>query len=203
MPVRFRCVYCNKLLSIATRKAGTVINCPTCEKPLIVPTPEPENEAQEEPAPQSTARTVASGPTAEQGKGGFFERDDFDQILNQGINNIQTQAKAPRQAPSVEPMPDVRTRPGTEIPIKLPEPPPPQVWLPPEPAQPAVVSDVELVSLTSIQVPQQKGIVLSPIKMILLFLFLIGVLSVVFVIGFYVGRATAPHQIIMSSGTGG
>lgn len=48
MPIRFRCVYCEKLLSIARRKAGTVVTCPNCTEKLIVPTPEPE---QEESAP--------------------------------------------------------------------------------------------------------------------------------------------------------
>ena len=27
MPVRFRCVYCNQLLGISSRKAGTVVRC--------------------------------------------------------------------------------------------------------------------------------------------------------------------------------
>ena len=37
MPIRFRCVYCDKLLGIAKRKAGAVVNCPQCGQPLIVP----------------------------------------------------------------------------------------------------------------------------------------------------------------------
>ncbi len=30
MPIRFRCPHCNRLLGIATRKAGTDIPCPQC-----------------------------------------------------------------------------------------------------------------------------------------------------------------------------
>ena len=30
MPIRFRCAYCNQLMGIARRKAGTVIRCPNC-----------------------------------------------------------------------------------------------------------------------------------------------------------------------------
>lgn len=41
MPVRFRCVYCNQLLGIARRKAGTVVRCTNCEGQIIVPEPEP------------------------------------------------------------------------------------------------------------------------------------------------------------------
>src|SRR5947209_460375 len=28
MPIRFRCAYCNQLMGIARRKAGTVVRCP-------------------------------------------------------------------------------------------------------------------------------------------------------------------------------
>ena len=41
MPIHFRCAHCEKLLGIARRKAGSIVNCPQCEQPLIVPTPEP------------------------------------------------------------------------------------------------------------------------------------------------------------------
>src|SRR5215469_9744604 len=40
MPIRFRCAYCNQLMGIATRKAGTVIRCPKCAGEIIVPTPD-------------------------------------------------------------------------------------------------------------------------------------------------------------------
>jgi phage FluMu protein Com len=40
MPIRFRCAYCNQLMGIATRKAGTIIRCPKCSGEIIVPTPE-------------------------------------------------------------------------------------------------------------------------------------------------------------------
>jgi hypothetical protein len=37
MPIRFRCCFCNQLLGIAHRKAGTVIDCPTCRGKVWVP----------------------------------------------------------------------------------------------------------------------------------------------------------------------
>ncbi len=40
MPIRFRCAYCNQLMGIATRKAGSVIRCPKCAGEIIVPTPD-------------------------------------------------------------------------------------------------------------------------------------------------------------------
>ena len=40
MPIRFRCAYCNQLMGIARRKAGTVVRCPKCAGEIIVPVPE-------------------------------------------------------------------------------------------------------------------------------------------------------------------
>lgn len=37
MPIRFRCVYCTRLLGIASRKAGAVTRCPQCGNEIIVP----------------------------------------------------------------------------------------------------------------------------------------------------------------------
>ncbi|MFM8274728.1 MAG: hypothetical protein ACKODX_20690 [Gemmata sp.] len=39
MPIRFRCHYCNRLLGIATRKAGTETTCPHCGYTITVPVP--------------------------------------------------------------------------------------------------------------------------------------------------------------------
>ncbi|MBN9523321.1 hypothetical protein J0H58_33215 [bacterium] len=39
MPIRFRCPHCNRLLGIATRKAGTEIACPQCGVSVSVPRP--------------------------------------------------------------------------------------------------------------------------------------------------------------------
>jgi len=39
MPIRFRCPHCNRLLGIATRKAGTDIPCPQCAGLVTVPRP--------------------------------------------------------------------------------------------------------------------------------------------------------------------
>src|SRR5438067_1945964 len=40
MPLRFRCAYCNQLMSIARRKAGAVVRCPRCAGEVIVPVPQ-------------------------------------------------------------------------------------------------------------------------------------------------------------------
>jgi len=100
MPIRFRCVYCDKLLGIARRKAGAVVNCPQCGQPLIVPTPEPE--------PEATA--AASKPAAPpSGPGKLFEQDDFDVLLEGDATfrspdppPVPKRAKTP---PPVKPLP--------------------------------------------------------------------------------------------------
>ncbi len=65
MPIRFRCAYCNQLMAIARRKAGTVVRCPTCAGQVVVPDP-----GQAEAAEEKAAAEV-------------FERPDFEAPLKQ------------------------------------------------------------------------------------------------------------------------
>lgn len=65
MPIRFRCAYCNQLLGISRRKAGTVIRCPTCTGQVVVPHAPADEQEDDRP-----------------GKQLVFERDNFDQLLN-------------------------------------------------------------------------------------------------------------------------
>ena len=76
MPIRFRCAYCNQLMGIARRKAGTVVSCPTCRGQVVVPTPLPAG--------------PVNGPAAN-----VFEQKDFDPELF----NPQPVAAAPGPAP--------------------------------------------------------------------------------------------------------
>jgi hypothetical protein len=69
MPIRFRCAYCNQLMGIARRKAGTVVRCPNCAGQVIVPTPAGEASAPQTPTPKSSA-----GPL-------IFEDDDIDKLF--------------------------------------------------------------------------------------------------------------------------
>jgi hypothetical protein len=64
MPIRFYCCFCHQLLGIATRKAGTVIECPTCKGQVWVPRPdEPGNLDQPPPAfaGSGSAQQAAAG----------------------------------------------------------------------------------------------------------------------------------------------
>jgi phage FluMu protein Com len=64
MPIRFRCAYCNQLLGIARRKAGTVVRCPTCAGQVVVPNVDVEE----------GAKGSADNPP-------LFERSDFDDLF--------------------------------------------------------------------------------------------------------------------------
>jgi len=52
VPIHFRCVSCNKRLSVGTRKAGTVTTCPNCAATITVP----RAESAESPATAATRR---------------------------------------------------------------------------------------------------------------------------------------------------
>lgn len=72
MPIRFRCVYCNQLLGISRRKAGSVVTCAHCSGKIIVP--DPQESASASAAGKSSAGTKEKLPH-------LFERSDFDDLL--------------------------------------------------------------------------------------------------------------------------
>src|SRR5260370_13680135 len=91
MPIRFRCAYCNQLLGISRRKAGTVVRCPTCAGQVVVPSADAE-------APE-----VTPGPSDPL----VFERNDFEDMLNtegavplEKKEGLATAADAPVALPS-------------------------------------------------------------------------------------------------------
>src|SRR5262245_20882701 len=69
MPIRFRCAYCNQLLGIARRKAGTVVRCPGCSGQVVVPSLQEAGLADKEQ------------PRAPAGAPGAFEGNELDKIL--------------------------------------------------------------------------------------------------------------------------
>ncbi len=76
MPIRFRCAYCNQLMGIAKRKAGSVVRCPKCAGQVIVPHPGP-GAAAPGPANGPQGPPPAAGPA-------LFERSDFGQLFQPG-----------------------------------------------------------------------------------------------------------------------
>jgi phage FluMu protein Com len=108
MPIRFRCSYCNRLLGIATRKAGMQTTCPHCGNSITVPIP---NEGDD-------------------GKTERMNLDDIDEMLGKsGGATIRDSAvaapPAPPAAPTVAPPPVQDRRPEViepefEDPLSLP-----------------------------------------------------------------------------------
>jgi hypothetical protein len=104
MPIRFRCVYCNQLLGISRRKAGTVVRCTSCQGQLIVPDPsDPATEAagpnEAAPSAEPSARTEAPA-RPDPAAGGVFEDSMFDAFLEPLNGGAGGQAVASPPAPS-------------------------------------------------------------------------------------------------------
>lgn len=103
MPIRFRCVYCNQLLGISRRKAGTIVRCTSCEGQLIVPEPsDPAAEAavQNEPsAPQAEPLPVAAA-NQPRSPSAVFDNDEFGAFLEPLQVGPGGQAVASAAAPS-------------------------------------------------------------------------------------------------------
>ena len=68
MPIRFRCAYCNQLLGIARRKAGTVVRCPSCSGQVVVPS-------------LAEAGLAEKNQPKAPGGAGVFEGNDIDKML--------------------------------------------------------------------------------------------------------------------------
>jgi hypothetical protein len=86
MPVRFRCAYCNQLLGIARRKAGTIVRCPTCSGQVVVPSVE------------SLPVNQPAGAVEQ----ALFERSDFDELLGTATTGhppaaVEASPQAPMQ----------------------------------------------------------------------------------------------------------
>jgi hypothetical protein len=80
MPIRFRCAYCNQLMGIARRKAGSVVRCPKCAGQVVVPLPDQYDE-QGTDNPQALANPPAGQPQGREGK--LFEQSDFEKLLDE------------------------------------------------------------------------------------------------------------------------
>jgi hypothetical protein len=92
MPIRFRCAYCNQLMGIARRKAGTVVRCPTCGGQVVVPQPH---------------QAKSAGNPAPAAAGDVFDQADFDAAFQQPSNgaSARSNAAAPRVSPAPAPRP--------------------------------------------------------------------------------------------------
>jgi hypothetical protein len=157
MPIRFRCAYCNQLMGIARRKAGTVVRCPTCGGQVVVPTPEPPIQpVQLPPAP-------GNGPPPPPN---LFEQQDFDV----GMFN-----PSPVAAPGPVPSPALELPPQATVPTPAPLP----------AAGSAFASssgfNVNPIVLTP---PRSQGVVLTQARLLLLAGGIVVLMALAFAAGF-------------------
>jgi hypothetical protein len=100
MPIRFRCAYCNQLLGIAHRKAGTIVRCPTCAGQVVVP----------DPGAAGTEKNAAGEP----GEAMLFERSDFDELFNPGEKEARL-PESPEKVLSAASLPDIPS--SADVPV--------------------------------------------------------------------------------------
>lgn len=176
MPIRFRCVYCEQLLGIARRKAGTVVKCPNCAGQLIVPPEDDANvgdregqtaavTAKESSGSRKPAKAAVGSPEPA-GEGGLlFERSDFDDLLRPAIERHQPERPAPRPKPT----------PAEEPPIDLADASADVVL--PSPASPFAAPIIAPKQAP----PPRPGILLTPLRATLLCV--VFVLAIAFAFG--------------------
>jgi hypothetical protein len=199
MPIRFRCVYCEQLLGIARRKAGTVVKCPNCSGQVIVPSPEegadesadPEDPtAEAEPAQARELATVQektapAPPPTTRGEGGMlFERSDFDELLKPVLERKEpTAAGKPSRTPRKPSSPALNA-----FDFSAPEPAAPAAAK----SEPAPVVPVVGPATSAPAAKPRSGIVFTPVKLILLAVVVMAGMAFAFggglLLGLYLGK---------------
>ncbi len=176
MPIRFRCAYCNQLLGIARRKAGTVVRCPTCAGQVVVPASDAADAADD------------PGPAGDQP---VFERSDFDDLFN----NPKPATEAGDPPTAGAPAPRKQTTgaaAGTAAPPAG-APVPDEAWGthadPDVEVEPLGIPSGGAPAIPSLQ--GAPGIVLSPTKATILTVVVVIGLAVAFAAGLLVGRFLA------------
>ncbi|MEN6496702.1 MAG: hypothetical protein ABFD16_20625 [Thermoguttaceae bacterium] len=118
MAIRFQCQECHHLLSIASRKAGSVIECPICAAIQVVPDEETAQAALEQAAlslpPPETPEDLAGEDDR------LMVLDDLEELAGSGPPLIAPSLTPPSQEPSV--LPPAETPPAKPLPPESPGP---------------------------------------------------------------------------------
>lgn len=107
MPIQFACDHCGGTLSIARRKAYSLVDCPKCGCKQVVPAESRRNGAAKPAAVVAQGVTAPDRPAA--GKDlPLFERADFENLLDPAKNRLPEQAVKPKPdpVPVVKPAPE-------------------------------------------------------------------------------------------------
>ena len=98
MPIRFRCSYCNRLLGIATRKAGMETICPHCGYTITVPVPQEDNGR-----PDDDARTER------------LDLEDIEELLGNAVTEVAAPPAVVAAPVAEKPRPPVPTYPKPTV----------------------------------------------------------------------------------------
>ena len=115
MPIRFRCAYCNQLMGIARRKAGSIVRCPKCSGQVVVPDPaegDVDDEEADAPAAVDSVQTNKA-----------LEDPELDRLLAGAAADVPATAAASTRGRSARPRPAPAPPPApAPTPIDTPEP---------------------------------------------------------------------------------
>ncbi|MCS7045477.1 MAG: hypothetical protein NZO58_03880 [Gemmataceae bacterium] len=172
MPVRFRCAYCNQLMGISRRKVGTVVTCPKCGGQVVVPAPDPAQEAAEQ---------AAANPAA-----AFEDNDEVQKLLEY----------AEEAKPAVGAMPVPRPMPAAvSAPVPLPVQ-QPRSAPPPTGGGAAGGVDFDVVPAPNLTFPggdtplvPARGIWLTPGVVTIMLIFIVTLVGLSFLLGLLLGRS--------------
>jgi DNA-directed RNA polymerase subunit RPC12/RpoP len=143
VPIRFRCAYCNQLMGIAKRKAGSIVRCPKCSGQVVVPDPVDDDGAGEEDA----SDMPAAAPDAVQQTNKALEDLEIERMLAgtpaaapaAATQSTRGKSARPRPAPAPAPAPAPIDTPAplmeidvepVEMPVPIPMPTPMPAPLP-------------------------------------------------------------------------
>ena len=168
MPIQFACDHCGGILSIAKRKAYSLIDCPKCGCKQVVPAESRENGAAKNVAVAAQAGVKTVDRPAAVKDLPLFERPDFENLLEPAKNRLPEPSTKPKPVEAV-----------TIVPVPA---------TPPD-------SNRELHDLANgVELMNQRGrIALHRNHLILAFVLVLVLIGLSFTLGFIVARVVTPR----------
>jgi DNA-directed RNA polymerase subunit RPC12/RpoP len=192
VPIRFRCAYCNQLMGIAKRKAGSIVRCPKCSGQVVVPDPVDDDGADVEDA----SDMPAAADIGQLNKS--LEDAEIERML------AGTPASAPASAPPPSPASaaasTTRSKPSRPRPAPAPAPAP--APSPIEAPAPLMEIDVEPFELPAplpaptvpVPAPLPKGaMVVKKVVAIGVVVVLLLLAGLAFCVGYLLGKKSTPE----------
>ena len=115
MPIQFACDHCGGTLSIAKRKAYSLIDCPKCGCKQVVPAESRANGSAKSVAIAAQAGVKTIDRAAAVKDLPLFERPDFENLLEPAKNRLPEPKTKPVEPVVVSPAPAVPADPNREL----------------------------------------------------------------------------------------